>query len=91
MLKPIILSAATSLLVTAAILLAAERASEAKNGIPAMETIVIQKSDRLPAPAIVDEGWDEAASEWMLDCYDQFGPEGGQPDAAELDSCLTPS
>lgn len=87
MLKPIILSAVTSLLVTAAILIAAQRASEAKADIPVLKTIVMEKSDRLPAPAIIDEG-DEMASEWILDCYDQFGPDGGQPDNALLSGCL---
>lgn len=91
MFKPITLSAATSLLVIATILLAAQRASEAKSEIPAMEMILIEKSARLPAPSIIDEGWDEVASEWILDCYDQFGPEGGQPDDTMLQGCLPSS
>ncbi|MBO3760775.1 hypothetical protein J5J10_05690 [Ciceribacter sp. L1K23] len=87
--KPIILSAATSLFVTAAILLAAQSASEAHSSIPAMETITLQKTVRLPVAP--NEEWDEAASEWALDCYDQFGPEGSDPNTTSLDSCLMPS
>lgn len=88
--KPIILSAATSVFVTVAILLAAHGASQAKGSVPDMDMMIIDKSDRLPVPYTIDE-WDEAASEWVLDCYDQFGPEGARDDAAALNSCLTPS
>ena len=30
----------------------------------------------------------EDESEWVLDCYDQFGPDGSNPVAAKLKSCL---
>lgn len=50
----------------------------------------IEKTDRLPAAS--QYGYlavPEEDGEWILDCYDQFGPDARQPDARGLKSCLS--
>ena len=91
--KPIIISAITSLAVTTAILLMAENASQAKvaGDIAApeiMQTIEISKSGRIVLDDADAEVLGEAADEWALDCYDQFGPEGWEANSNRLQSCL---
>lgn len=52
----------------------------------------LQKTDRvgsdlLPAP-IDAADLEEATVEWVIDCYDQYGPEGARPDAVQLNRCM---
>lgn len=50
--------------------------------------VFIDKSARLNPyeDALAADG--DVTVEWVIDCYDQFGPDGAKPDAANLDGCM---
>lgn len=50
--------------------------------------VALAKTDRI-VPLIGQDLPEETVSEWVLDCYDTFGPEGGSPNENELSQCLT--
>lgn len=50
--------------------------------------VALAKTDRI-VPLIGQGLPDESVSEWVLDCYDTFGPEGGSPNENDLSQCLT--
>lgn len=50
--------------------------------------IALAKTDRV-VPLISQDLPEETVSEWVLDCYDTFGPDGGSPNENELSQCLT--
>ncbi len=49
--------------------------------------VAIEKGKRI-APAESVGPIAEDMVEWVIDCYDQFGPEGAHPDAISLDGCM---
>lgn len=57
---------------------------------PAFRSLPIRKSGRFgpqqEQPVVEDE--QDAMIEWVIDCYDQFGPDAAEPDPASLDSCM---
>ncbi len=72
---------------------AAHETGVASAGLPdfapsEFHNVVIGKSSRVvPETSVAQEG-EEMTVEWVLDCYDQFGPEGVSPDVAQLNSCM---
>ncbi|MCM2472062.1 hypothetical protein HGO38_01020 [Rhizobium sp. CG5] len=50
--------------------------------------VALAKTDRV-VPLISQDLPEETVSEWVLDCYDTFGPEGGNPNENDLSQCLT--
>ncbi|SMC57158.1 hypothetical protein [Rhizobium sp. RU36D] len=88
-----------SAIVTAASLIflgaafAAHETGVASASLPAFapaefQQAVIGKSSRVVPQAILAEEDEEMTVEWVIDCYDQFGPDGVSPDVAQLNSCM---
>ena len=51
---------------------------------------MIEKTDRLSAASQYGHlAVPEEEGEWILDCYDQFGPDARQPDTHGLRTCLS--
>ena len=50
--------------------------------------IHLTKTDRLPQIEIAGTAMDDSEGEWMLDCYEAFGPDAVAPDNGELKVCL---
>lgn len=60
------------------------------NGLGEYQTVILDKTGRIPLEeqeeAVPLE--EEATIEWVIDCYDQYGPEADKPDATALARCI---
>ncbi|MBP1853494.1 hypothetical protein [Rhizobium halophytocola] len=88
--KPIILSALTSFFVVAAILFMAEGSNEARASLPPAPDLTVVKGGRVAVTDayMFNDDQDDESAEWTLDCLDQFGPNGGAPNARDFNSCM---
>ncbi|MDQ0454855.1 hypothetical protein [Rhizobium paknamense] len=55
---------------------------------PAFIQVNAQKTSRLPDIHQQQSVMIDAHSEWTADCYDAFGPDGEEENAADLAACL---
>lgn len=48
----------------------------------------LAKTDRIAPIEVAGGMLDDSEGEWMLDCYEAFGPDAVSPNGGELNTCL---